>query len=101
MFSVITDLKRLEIETLKNLSNSKSKNTLRAYKADFERFCSFLRLVMDLTTLPTEPEISSPIFNCIYHKTSKFSTLKRRLASISVIQKLRGHYLDIKHPSNH
>jgi len=31
-------------------------------------------------------------------KSSKFSTLKRRLASISVIQKLRGHYLDVKHP---
>jgi integrase len=26
------------------------------------------------------------------------STLKRRLASISVIHKLKGHYIDIKHP---
>ena len=26
------------------------------------------------------------------------STLKRRLASISVIHKIRGHYIDIKHP---
>ncbi len=26
------------------------------------------------------------------------STLKRRLASISVIHKIKGHYIDIKHP---
>ena len=31
-------------------------------------------------------------------KLCKFSTLKRRLASISVIHKLSGHYIDIKHP---
>ena len=30
--------------------------------------------------------------------TSKFSTLKRRIASISVIHKMKGHYLDTKHP---
>ena len=29
---------------------------------------------------------------------SKVSTLKRRLASISVIHKLKGYYIDIKHP---
>ena len=28
----------------------------------------------------------------------KFSTLKRRLASIKVIHKIKGHYLDTKHP---
>ena len=27
------------------------------------------------------------------------STLKRRLVSIGVIHKLKGHYLDTKHPS--
>ena len=29
---------------------------------------------------------------------SKFSTLKRRLASIKVIHRLKGHYIDTKHP---
>jgi site-specific recombinase XerD len=29
---------------------------------------------------------------------SKYSTLKRRLASISVIHKAKGHYIDVKHP---
>ena len=96
MFSIITDLKRLEIETLKNLSNSKSKNTLRAYKADFEHFAAFC-VSNKLNYLPTEPGIVA-LYLTHLSKSSKFSTLKRRLASISVIQKLRGHYLDVKHP---
>ena len=96
MFSIITDLKRLEIETLKNLSNSKSKNTLRAYKADFEHFAAFC-VSNKLNYLPTEPGIVA-LYLTQLSKSSKFSTLKRRLASISVIQKLKGHYLDVKHP---
>jgi len=32
-------------------------------------------------------------------KDAKMSTLKRRLVSIGVIHKLKGHYLDTKHPS--
>ena len=32
-------------------------------------------------------------------KEVKMSTLKRRLVSIGVIHKLKGHYLDTKHPS--
>ena len=31
-------------------------------------------------------------------KNSKYSTLKRRLASINVMHKYKGHYLDTKHP---
>jgi hypothetical protein len=33
MTELITDIKSLEIETLKNLKNSKAANTLRAYKS--------------------------------------------------------------------
>jgi site-specific recombinase XerD len=29
---------------------------------------------------------------------SKYSTLKRRLASISILHKAKGHYIDVKHP---
>ena len=32
MNNILTDLKNLEIETLKNLKNSKAKNTFRAYQ---------------------------------------------------------------------
>ena len=35
MTDLVTDVKSLEIETLKNLKSSKAINTLRAYKADY------------------------------------------------------------------
>ena len=38
MNNLITNVKSLEIETLKNLKNSKSNNTLRAYQSDFKDF---------------------------------------------------------------
>ena len=41
MNDLITDVKTLEIETLKNLRNSKAQNTLRAYQADFKDFSEF------------------------------------------------------------
>jgi site-specific recombinase XerD len=96
MQNVQTDIKTLEIETLKNLSNSKSKNTLRAYKSDFDNFAAFC-ISNGFNYLPTQPQIVALYLTKI-SKTSKFSTLKRRIASISVIHKLKGHYLDVKHP---
>ena len=42
MNELITDVKSLEIETLKNLKNSKAENTLRAYQSDFRDFSIFL-----------------------------------------------------------
>ena len=33
-----------------------------------------------------------------YPTSSKISTLRRRLVSIGVVHKLKGHYLDTKHP---
>ena len=96
MKSLVTDLKSLEIETLKNLRNSKAENTLRAYKSDykdFARFCSRNQF----SPLPTEPKILA-LYLTHLSSRSKYSTLKRRLASISVIHKLKGHYIDTKHP---
>ena len=40
MNELITDIKNLELETIKNLKNSKASNTLRAYQADFKDFSS-------------------------------------------------------------
>ena len=96
MNELITDLKNLELETLKNLKNSKSENTLRAYKADFRDFSAFCNK-NGLNSMPTEPKILS-IYLTHLSASSKFSTLKRRIASISVIHKIKGHYLDTKHP---
>ena len=96
MNDLITDLKSLEIETLKNLKNSKSQNTLRAYQSDFKDFTSFC-LKNSFTSIPTQPKIIA-LYLTHLSKISKFSTLKRRIASISVIHKIKGHYLDTKHP---
>ena len=96
MNNLITDIKSLESETLKNLRNSKAVNTLRAYQADFKDFSAFCAK-NGLISMPTEPKILS-LYLTKLAKTSKFSTLKRRIASISVIHKMKGHYLDTKHP---
>ena len=47
--------------------------------------------------MPADPKIVS-FYITDLSSSSKVSTLKRRLASISVIHKLKGHYIDIKHP---
>ena len=96
MNDLITDVKNLEIETLKNLKNSKAHNTLRAYNADFKDFSAFCAK-NGLNSLPSEPKIVS-IYLTYLSSFSKYSTLKRRLASIKVVHKLKGHYIDTKHP---
>ena len=96
MNNVITDIKSLELETLKNLKNSKAINTVRAYESDFKDFSSFC-IKNGLNSLPTEPKVIS-LYLTHLSKTSKFSTLKRRIASIKVVHKIKGHYLDSKHP---
>ena len=96
MSDLATDVKNLEFETLKNLKNSKAANTLRAYKADYKDFASFC-IRSGFKTMPSEPKIIT-LYITHLSKTCKFSTLKRRLASISVIHKLSGHYIDIKNP---
>ncbi len=96
MNDLVTDVKSLELETLKNLKSSKASNTLRAYKADYKDFALFC-LKHGFKSMPTEAKIVS-LYLTHLSKTSKFSTLKRRLASISVIHKLSGHYIDTKHP---
>ena len=94
--SINTNLKELEKETLGNLKNSKSNNTLRAYRADFNHFEQFC-LSNDLKYMPANIKTLS-LYLTKLSKSSKFSTLKRRLASIKVIHQQNGHYLDIKHP---
>ena len=96
MKNLVTDIKSLEIETLKNLKNSKSNNTLRAYQSDFKDFSAFCAK-NSFSSIPTQPKIIA-LYITHLSKSSKFSTLKRRIASISVIHKLKGHYIDTKHP---
>ena len=92
----LTGIKSLQEETLKNLKNSKSQNTIRAYKSDFRDFEIFCNK-NGFNFMPTEPKVIA-LYITSLSKSSKFSTLKRRIASIRVIHKMKGHYIDTKHP---
>jgi site-specific recombinase XerD len=83
---------------LLNLKNSKADNTIRAYKSDFNDFGLFC-IQNGFKSLPSEPKIVSLYLTHLSTKDAKMSTLKRRLVSIAVIHKLKGYYLDTKHPS--
>ena len=96
MNNLVSKVKSLELETLKNLKSSKALNTLRAYKADYKDFANFC-IKHGFKSMPSEPKIVS-LYLTHLSQRSKFSTLKRRLASISVIHRLSGHYIDTKHP---
>ena len=96
MNELTTELKSLHEDTLNNLKNSKSNNTLRAYKSDFKDFVTFCN-IHGLKSLPTEPKIVA-IYLTHLSKSSKISTLRRRLVSISMLHKIKGYYLDTKHP---
>ena len=98
MNEIITDIKALQEETLLNLQSSKAKNTVRAYKSDFNDFELFC-VKNSFRSLPSEPKIVSLYLTYLSTKDAKMSTLKRRLVSIGVIHKMKGYYLDSKHPS--
>ena len=96
MNDLITDIKNLELETIKNLRNSKSTNTLRAYQSDYNDFSLFCTK-NGFQAMPTQPKILA-LYITHLSSYSKYSTLKRRLASISILHKTKGHYIDTKHP---
>ncbi len=98
MNDIITDIKALQEETLLNLQSSKANNTVRAYKSDFNDFGLFCAQ-NGFKSLPSEPKIVSLYLTYLSSKEAKMSTLKRRLVSIGVVHKLKGHYLDTKHPA--
>jgi len=98
MNNIITDISALKEETLLNLKSSKANNTVRAYKSDFTDFSLFCAQ-NGFKSLPSEPKIVSLYLTHLSVKDAKISTLKRRLVSIGVIHKLKGYYLDTKHPS--
>ena len=78
MSDLITDVKNLELETLKNLKNSKANNTLRAYQSDFKDFSLFCSK-NGFLSMPTQPKI---IALYITH-LSKSSKLKSSRYSLS------------------
>ena len=96
MNDLISKINELEKETNINLGSSKSLNTLRAYRSDFAHFKVFC-LDLNLPFLPTNPKVIS-LYLTHLSKFSKYSTLKRRIASINVIHSLKGHHIDTKNP---
>ena len=97
MNELITDIKTLQDQTLNNLKSSKANNTIRAYRSDFKDFSAFCAKNR-LKSLPTDSKIVALYLTYLSSKDAKISTLRRRLVSIGVIHKLKGHYLDTKHP---
>ena len=96
MSEITTDLKLLHEATLNNLKNSKAVNTLRAYKSDFKDFGIFCAN-HGFNSMPSDPKVVS-LYLTHLSNNSKISTLRRRLVSIGIVHKLKGHYLDTKHP---
>ena len=97
MNNIITNINALQKETLINLKNSKAINTVRAYKSDFKDFELFCAQ-SGFKPIPAAPKIISLYLTHLSTKEIKISTIKRRLVSIGVIHRLKGQYLDTKHP---
>ena len=95
---VSINIEELKKETILNLEHSKAANTIRAYQSDFNDFCIFCSK-NSFRSMPTDPKIVSLYLTHLSNNEAKMSTLKRRIVSIGVIHKLKGHYLDTKHPS--
>jgi site-specific recombinase XerD len=96
MNKLVSDIKKIHEDTLNNLKLSKANNTLRAYKSDFKDFGVFCAK-HGFNSMPSKPEVVS-LYLTHLSASSKVSTLRRRLVSIGVVHRLKGHYLDTKHP---
>ena len=98
MSNLTTDLKTIQEETILNLKASKAANTIRAYRSDFHDFGLFCAK-NGFKSMPSEVKTISLYLSYLAANNVKISTIKRRIVSIGVLHKLRGHYLDTKHPA--
>ena len=96
MNNIINKINNLEAETIQNIKSSKANNTLRAYKSDFKDFEKFCN-EYNFKSIPADPKTIS-LYITHMSKDSKFSTIKRRLASIKVFHNMSGNYIDLKNP---
>lgn len=76
---------------------SRSVATLRAYRADWSDFSAWCESV-GRERLPTEPETVG-LYLAARARELKVATLRRRVASIAVANKLVGGRLDTRHPA--
>ena len=89
--------KNLEAQTIKNIKNSKSINTNRAYKSDYNHFIDFCKS-NGFEFLKPDVKTISVYLTDLSNKKYKYSTIRRRLVSLSLANKLNGNYINIKHP---
>ena len=68
MNKIITDIKALQEETLLNLKSSKSNNTVRAYKSDFNDFGLYSVQKMDLNLFRQNQKLFHFILNLFVNK---------------------------------
>ena len=98
MSNLTTDLKTIQEETILNLKASKAANTIRAYRSDFHDIGLFCAK-NGFKSMPSEVKTISLYLSYLAANNVKISTIKRRIVSIGVLHKLKGHYLDTKHPA--
>jgi site-specific recombinase XerD len=89
--------KNLEAQTIENIKNSKSINTNRAYKSDYRHFMNFCKN-NGLEFLKPDVKTVSIYLTDLSNKKYKYSTIRRRLVSLSHANKLSGNYINTKHP---
>ena len=97
MSNIINNIKNLELETIENIKNSKAYNTTRAYKSDFRDFAIFCKKLNKNPINPNVKDISLYLTSLSKEKL-KFSTIKRRLVSLVIANRLKGHHIDTKNP---
>lgn len=90
--------RNLEAQTIENIKNSKSLNTNRAYKSDYNHFIDFCKK-NGLEYLKPDVKTISIYLTDLSNKKYKYSTIRRRLVSISIANKLSGNYINTKHPA--
>lgn len=83
-------------KTIKKIEGAYAPSTIRAYKANFERFIEFCEN-LEICALPADPEI---VANYVSHLTKsglKSSSIRIAVASISSVHKLNS----LKDPTQH
>ena len=97
MTNLINEIKNLELETLENIKQSRAQNTSRAYKSDFINFIMFCNKIKKNPFKADVQDISLYLTK-LSKENLKFSTIKRRLVSIVIANRLKGRHIDTKNP---
>ena len=97
MRNKIDIFKSLEVETIENIRASRAHNTSRAYKSDFKDFTFFCNKINTAAINPELKNISIYLTH-LSKQNLKFSTIKRRLVSIVMANRMKGYHIDTKNP---